>query len=525
MSVGEYGGRRAPAGGQAMASAGVRSRSTAKRRAEVATLLESYVVSRDYDARRLRTQGRVGGGRSSWTSRAESRLVEFYDPRVRAAVERAQRRYAFVEIDVDAAVAEGRWGVVRALWAYDPERGPFDSLVALRIHSAVRDYVQDAWRDGRRGATFLRRLWAAGALGTDPDPSTWPDAETVAQRWRDIQRSQSLRRRGSMWQGLRLTAADVEAIFALGHPVLTLLPLDDDARGPEAAYEDPVGDEAVDHEGGDPDDVRNVIAAALLDLSLTHPVTAKAVAAEFGMGRSPSWVDAGGGRSSRVAIGLELLAMNPSVREARRRLEDGHSPEEQGPSRAPVGLGPVVTIDDLYTVPPRRFVSQRNALAAEADLSGDTCGAGRIRALRRPKTSAWLANLLVRCYPDEIGRLVDLGTTFRSGKDRPVEVQHPVEQAKLTVGTLVHNARRFLGNRRDLGALVELRQTLEAAFVDAEAARMLRSGRLTSPLRPSGELERLLRVPPLVSLARVRRYLEVTGSAAGAGVPELLTTG
>lgn len=318
MSAGEVIRRRAPGRSPGRDRVAAQANSRSAGRAEVDALLKAYVVSRDYDAQQLRTQGGAGGGRSSWTTRAESRLIQLFEPRIRAAVEHAQRRYPFACVDVELAMQEGRWGVARALRAYDPERGPFDVFVGLKIRTGVGGYVRDMWLGDGRGVTFLRRLWAAGVLGKDPDPATWPDAGTVAQRWREMQLSAGSSERDLRRRGLWLSATDVEAIISLGHPGLTLLSLADDARGPEAAYEDPVADQvALENPWwirGEPDIV-SVVWAVLLDLARTYPgvANAVAVAAHRGAGRL----------TDQMRWDLALLAEHPDIRRLRPRVGAG----------------------------------------------------------------------------------------------------------------------------------------------------------------------------------------------------------
>ena len=76
--------------------------------------------------------------------------------------------------------------------------------------------------------------------------------------------------------------------------------------------------------------------------------------------------------------------------------------------------------DELYGLRPADFTSARDAKAAEARTSGDRQLATQIKALRRPTTSAWLANLLARTRSEQVTQLLDMGESLAPGAGKPV---------------------------------------------------------------------------------------------------------
>ncbi|MFE9107045.1 hypothetical protein [Actinomadura geliboluensis] len=145
--------------------------------------------------------------------------------------------------------------------------------------------------------------------------------------------------------------------------------------------------------------------------------------------------------------------------------------------------------DELYGVPPARFVETRKRLAREAKDAGDAALAKRIGALRRPTLSAWAVNLLSRSAAGELGRLLDVGAELRSawgagGGLRDLEQRRAGLVASLvrTAGDLAAEAG---GDLREQ-AVREVEDTLQAATVDAEIADDVRAGRLAQPRSHTG---------------------------------------
>ena len=147
--------------------------------------------------------------------------------------------------------------------------------------------------------------------------------------------------------------------------------------------------------------------------------------------------------------------------------------------------------DELYGLLPEDFAATRKIRAGEAQAAGDRDLAAAIRQLRRPTTSAWLANLLVRERPTQIAQLLELGTAMhRAQADLVGEELRQLSQQRQEVVTSLSDAARQLAH--DLGkhtsdaTMRELEETLEAAIADSEARDALASGHLAAAMRYSG---------------------------------------
>lgn len=147
--------------------------------------------------------------------------------------------------------------------------------------------------------------------------------------------------------------------------------------------------------------------------------------------------------------------------------------------------------EDLYALAPGSFVAARDERAAAARREGDAAAASAIKKLRKPTTSAWLANLLVREQGDGVNELVELGSGLRAAQRALAadQLRDLSRRRRELVDALRHEAQEA-GRRAGVpvgdAAADEVAGTLEAAVADPEAADMLRSGRLTSPLRYAG---------------------------------------
>jgi hypothetical protein len=147
--------------------------------------------------------------------------------------------------------------------------------------------------------------------------------------------------------------------------------------------------------------------------------------------------------------------------------------------------------DELYRLPPDEFTSARDASVSQARSAGKRALAAEIKALRRPTTSAWLANRLVRDRQDESYRLLSLGASMRDASQRLAgdELRRLSGQRHQVIAALTAAARSIAsgaGIPFSPGVSSELEGTLTAALSDEEAAAALREGRLTIALRYTG---------------------------------------
>jgi hypothetical protein len=148
-------------------------------------------------------------------------------------------------------------------------------------------------------------------------------------------------------------------------------------------------------------------------------------------------------------------------------------------------------VDELYGLLPDDFAATRKTRAGEAQAAGDRDLAAAIRQLRRPTTSAWLANLLVRERPVEIATLLELGTALLKAQSdlAGAEMRRLSQRRQDVVAPLSDAARRLargLGREVSESTIRELEETLDAAVADSEARAALASGHLASALRYSG---------------------------------------
>jgi hypothetical protein len=153
-----------------------------------------------------------------------------------------------------------------------------------------------------------------------------------------------------------------------------------------------------------------------------------------------------------------------------------------------VEVDPVV---ELYGLPPEQFTAVRNELAKALSDAGDTRDGAAVKALRKPTIAAWLANRLVRIAPELISELTEFGEALREAHqagDRASLKKLSLRRHAL-VDRLVDTAQAdAAGSGRTITASTaeRLEATLDAAVVDPIAAKLLRSGRLTSGLRHVG---------------------------------------
>jgi hypothetical protein len=149
---------------------------------------------------------------------------------------------------------------------------------------------------------------------------------------------------------------------------------------------------------------------------------------------------------------------------------------------------------ELYAVEPGRFTAERTRLTGEARAAGDADTAKAIGELRRPTTSAWLINQLVRGEQgaaDEVERLDHLGQDLREAQAAldAVRMRELTQLRHQLVGALVQRADEVAaeaGQKVSAAVRRELEDTLGAAVADEQASLAVMSGRLTRALTYAG---------------------------------------
>src|SRR4051812_37889877 len=74
--------------------------------------------------------------------------------------------------------------------------------------------------------------------------------------------------------------------------------------------------------------------------------------------------------------------------------------------------------DALYAADPSEFVALRKQLAADLRAGGDKAGAKVFLTARRPSTSAWALNQLVRRNPELVEQLLASGRALLDAQTR-----------------------------------------------------------------------------------------------------------
>lgn len=147
--------------------------------------------------------------------------------------------------------------------------------------------------------------------------------------------------------------------------------------------------------------------------------------------------------------------------------------------------------DELYALHPGEFVAVRDQRAAAAKADGDAGLSASIRKLRKPTTSAWLANQLVRQRRDDISRLMDLGSRLRAAQRQLAgnelrELSRQRHEVLAALGTQARDVGRRAGVAVPDAVADELHATLAAAVADQSAGEALCAGRLTAALQYAG---------------------------------------
>ena len=147
--------------------------------------------------------------------------------------------------------------------------------------------------------------------------------------------------------------------------------------------------------------------------------------------------------------------------------------------------------DELYGLSPAEFTAARDERARQARAAGQRDEAAAIKKLARPTASAWLVNQLTRTAPEEIARLVAVGTALEEAQRRLAgeRLRELSSERRQVMNDLLPHATeiaRQAGQPASAATMGEVRATLEAALADAGARAAVRSGRLTKALAYAG---------------------------------------
>lgn len=138
--------------------------------------------------------------------------------------------------------------------------------------------------------------------------------------------------------------------------------------------------------------------------------------------------------------------------------------------------------DELYGGSREDFTPRRKELAKAARTQGDTKTAAAIEKLGKPTTSAWLANRLARDESSDVDQVAELGDALREAHANlaGADLKSLSQQRNKLVTTLVRQAGKLNGSALSESVTRELEDIFTTAVADAEVARVLLAGRLTS---------------------------------------------
>ena len=151
--------------------------------------------------------------------------------------------------------------------------------------------------------------------------------------------------------------------------------------------------------------------------------------------------------------------------------------------------------DELFGLPPEEFVAARDELARRLRREGDAEAAKQVKALRRPPLSAWAVNQLARGRGRALGPLLAAGERLRAAHQAALagegaaELRAAAKAEREAVAGLVETALELLreaGHPTTDATRDRVAATLHAAAASPEAADLVRHGRLTADLDPSG---------------------------------------
>lgn len=143
------------------------------------------------------------------------------------------------------------------------------------------------------------------------------------------------------------------------------------------------------------------------------------------------------------------------------------------------------TDEDLWTVPPERFVAVRNALAKKQP---------ELKKLKRPSPSAWLVNVLVHTARKEVSAVFEAGDALHKAQGRvlagadPSELQDAMRGVRDAINVAWKRARAILSehHRKPTPDLTRrVTHTLRSAAIDKRLREVVEEGHLEAD--PAGD--------------------------------------
>jgi hypothetical protein len=152
-------------------------------------------------------------------------------------------------------------------------------------------------------------------------------------------------------------------------------------------------------------------------------------------------------------------------------------------------------LERLYGLPLAEFTRARNDLARALRRAGEREAADEVSALPKPSISAWTVNQLARKERLQVRALLTAAEALRDaqagllGGGSPDELREAAERQREVVEALLASAKEVLrsaGHAATDATLERIRETLTAVAGDEEGRRLVREGRLSKDLDPTG---------------------------------------
>jgi DNA repair exonuclease SbcCD ATPase subunit len=145
--------------------------------------------------------------------------------------------------------------------------------------------------------------------------------------------------------------------------------------------------------------------------------------------------------------------------------------------------------NELYAIPPGKFVTARDERVRQAREAGDRALATALSKLRRPTQSAWLVNLLTRERRELLDELLQVGAEFRTERLTRERLHELSDRRRELLHRLQIEVQRLstqAGVQLTPDRAQEVEAMLAAAVADPNTAEQVRGGRLITVLSYSG---------------------------------------
>jgi hypothetical protein len=148
-------------------------------------------------------------------------------------------------------------------------------------------------------------------------------------------------------------------------------------------------------------------------------------------------------------------------------------------------------LDRLYAAPLEEFTKLRNEIVALARKEGDQEAAIRIAVLRKPSASAWVVNQISRSSQTDLQRLINAGEALEEAQRQSLSGKgasgfEAARKDENDAVRLIRGAIKKLFPTVSAPTLDRVITSMRAGAASAEGRALLRQGRLTEDLEPSG---------------------------------------